>query len=75
MDDTGDGVLLSGSVMLSPEVLSASRRSGASSASTTITSLEVPVGGGPRDAVVTGQRIRGGPVAEPPQPQRRIGPR
>jgi len=29
--------------------------------------VEVPVGGDPRDTVVTGQRIRGGPIAEPPQ--------
>ena len=31
--------------------------------------VEVAVGGGPRDAVIAGQRIGGGPVAEPPQPQ------
>jgi len=30
--------------------------------------IEVAVGGGPRDAVVTGQRIGGGAVAEPPEP-------
>jgi pyruvate/2-oxoglutarate dehydrogenase complex dihydrolipoamide acyltransferase (E2) component len=29
--------------------------------------VEVAVGGGPRDAVVAGQRIGGGTVAEPPQ--------
>jgi hypothetical protein len=34
--------------------------------------IEVAVGGGPRDAVVTGQRISGGAVAEPPQPQHRL---
>jgi hypothetical protein len=34
--------------------------------------LQVPVGGGSRDAMVTGQRIRGGAVAEPPQPQHRL---
>jgi hypothetical protein len=30
--------------------------------------VEIPVSGGSRDAVVTGQRISGGAVAEPPQP-------
>src|SRR5215470_3362516 len=30
--------------------------------------IEVPVGGGPGDAVVAGQRVGAGAVAEPPQP-------
>jgi hypothetical protein len=34
--------------------------------------VQVPVGGGPRDRMVTGQRIRAGPVAEPPQAQHRL---
>jgi hypothetical protein len=33
---------------------------------------EVAVGAGPRYPVVTGQRIRAGAVAEPPQPQHRL---
>jgi len=31
--------------------------------------VHIPVGGGPRDAVVTGRRVRGGAVAEPAHPQ------
>jgi hypothetical protein len=34
--------------------------------------LQVPVGGGPRDAVIAGQGVGGGAVAEPPQPQDRL---
>ena len=34
--------------------------------------VQVPVGGGPRDAMVAGQRVGGGPVAEPAQPQHRL---
>src|SRR5260370_35931126 len=34
--------------------------------------IEVAVGGGPRDAVVPGQRVGSGAVAEPPQAQRRL---
>jgi hypothetical protein len=30
------------------------------------------VGGGAGDAVITGQRVRAGPVAEPAQPQDRV---
>jgi hypothetical protein len=34
--------------------------------------VQVPVGSGPRDAMVAGQRVWGGPVAEPAQPQHRL---
>src|SRR5207245_4004969 len=34
--------------------------------------VQVPVGGGPRDAVIAGQRLRGGAVAEPAHPQDRL---
>ncbi len=34
--------------------------------------VQVPVGGGPRDAVIAGERVRGGAIAEPPQPQHRL---
>ena len=34
--------------------------------------LQVAVGGGPRDAMVTGERVGAGAVAEPPQPQYRL---
>ena len=34
--------------------------------------VEVAVGGSPRDAMVTGQCVGGGPVAEPAQPQHRL---
>jgi hypothetical protein len=34
--------------------------------------IEVAVGGGPGDAVIAGQRLGGGAVAEPPQAQHRL---
>jgi hypothetical protein len=34
--------------------------------------VHIPVSGGPGDPVVTGQRLAGGAVAEPPQPQHRL---
>ena len=34
--------------------------------------VQVAVGGGPRDAVVTGQRVRGGAIAEPAHTQHRL---
>ena len=34
--------------------------------------IDIAIGGGPGDAVVTGQRIGGGAVAEPAQPQHRL---
>jgi hypothetical protein len=34
--------------------------------------VQVPVGGGPRDAMIAGERVRGGAIAKPPQPRYRL---